>query len=181
MVLAVLCGFVTVSNAQKVTIGTNAVMWADLGAMNLEASLAVSQHLSAHIGGRYNPWYFERGTTDQFQNRKRGAWMGMRYWLWYVNSGWFFQAKAQWQEYNIYLPGMTSVKEEGDCYGGGLAAGYAFMVTPHFNIEVGLGAWAGKKVYNEDLLPERGRRITAGASKFFVLPDELCVTLVFVL
>lgn len=168
------------ASAQKVTLGTNVIQWADLGSINLEGSLAVSQHVSLHMGGRYNPFYFQRGTENQFQNRKRGAWMGTRFWTWYVNSGWFFQAKAQWQEYNYYLPGMTNVKEEGDRFGGGLAAGYALMITDHFNIEFGISVWGGMQIYNEDLLPEMGRRVTAGAKKGFILPDDVSVTLVYV-
>lgn len=176
----ILFGFSHVSNAQDWTVSTNAIMWADFGSLNVDVSRTFAQHFSAHIGGRYNPWYFKRGTQDQFQNRKRGAWVGLRYWPWYANSGWFIQAKAQWQEYNYYLPGLTPVKEEGDRFGGVLGGGWAMMVNKHFNIEFGLGVFAGTTIYNEDLLPEKGRRITQHAQKFFVLPDELSVNFVFV-
>lgn len=180
MLAVAVLGFCSVASAQKVAVGTNVIQWADLGAINLELSIAASTHITVNAGGRYNPWYFERGTDAQMQNRKRGAWLGMRYWPWYCYSGWFIQGKAQWQEYNHYFPNVTDVKEEGDAIGGGIAAGYALMVNPHFNIEFGLGAWAGMKIYNEDALPERGRRLTEHATKFFVLPDDVCVTLVFV-
>ena len=175
-----LFGLSTGLYAQKITLGTNVVQWANLGTINLEGTFAVAQHVSLTLGGRYNPWYFERETENQFQNRKRGAWFGVRYWPWYVNSGWFFAAKGQWQEYNYYLPGQTEVKEEGDRFGGGLIAGHAFMLTKHLNLEVGLGAWCGVSIYNEDLLPEKGRRITSGARKFFFLPDDVSVSLVYV-
>lgn len=176
--LAFCCCFV--SSAQKAALGTNVVQWADLGCINLEGSFAVAQHFTVNVGGRYDPWYFRRGTEDQFQNRKRGAWMGVRYWPWYTYSGWFFQLKGQWQEYNHFFPGVTEVKEEGDCFGAGLAAGYAIMINRHFNIEFGAGVWGGGKIYNEDLLPEMGRRITSRARGAFILPDDVCVTMYYV-
>lgn len=180
IVLAIMFSASSLAHAQKWTLGTNAIQWADLATINLETSYAVAQHFTLNAGGRYNYWYFKRGTDNQFQNRKRGLWFGTRYWPWYTNSGWFIQMKGQWQEYNHFLPNITDVKEEGDGFGVGLGFGFAKMVNEHFNIEFGLGAWGGLAIYNEDLRPENGKRITEGATKTFILPDDLCINFVYV-
>ena len=41
--------------AQRFALGTNGVDWLSLGTINLEASAAVSQKYSVHIGAELNP------------------------------------------------------------------------------------------------------------------------------
>ncbi len=131
-------------NAQKYALSTNVVDWAYLGTMNLEGSMAVARHFSLHLGLRDNPWEFHQTDPDMtIHNQMRAVNLGVRYWPWYVNSGWWLALKGQCKQYSytgIWRPAM----EEGTALGGGLSAGYTLMLSRHLNMELGAGVWAGK-------------------------------------
>lgn len=70
----------TDSWAQRFAVGTNAVDWISLGTVNAEASIAVSQHVSVHVGAELNPWTFRAGDRDtQFEARQNSYWAGARW------------------------------------------------------------------------------------------------------
>ena len=69
--------------------------------------------------------------------------------------------------------------EEGHRYGGGISAGYTMMVNPHFNIEFGLGAWAGLKDYVTYSCPSCGR-VTGTGVKCFIMPSDVIIALCYV-
>ena len=83
--------------AQKWTVQTNFLDWAALGTVNAEVGMSVSQHFSLMAGGRYNPWDFHSQDPEALiQNRQETVYLGVRYWPWYVNSGFWISAKAQY-------------------------------------------------------------------------------------
>lgn len=165
--------------AQRVAISTNAGDWLFYGTINAEASVAVSQHFSINASGRYNPWTYAKGDRDnQSQQRQRSADLGMRYWPWHVYSGWFVGAKAQWQEFN--RTGFNSRHtSEGTGYGAAISGGYSLLLTPHINMEFGLGVWGGYQKYTLYACPTCGRIIDQG-SKWFFLPNEIIASVVYV-
>ena len=74
---------------------------------------------------------------------------------------------------------MSSETEEGDRLGAGLYSGYTYMLSSHFNIEFGLGLWAGIDRYRRYSCPKCG--ITVGdGDRGFILPDDVTVSLVYV-
>lgn len=182
----------SVQNDQRVSLGINVFEIANFGTPNLEIGVRLSQRMSVHAGGRYNNWGY--GPEDAgIQNRKRTAWVGVRYWPWYVNSGWFFQLKGQYNEINSniftqkFLDPFTGAvnrkKVEGDAFGGGLAFGYDVMLGRHINLEFGLGAWCG--VWTN--LSTYSRRVggyrledECYQNKFFVLPDDIMITFKYI-
>jgi hypothetical protein len=99
-------------------------------------------------------------------------------WPWHTSSGWWFAGKARYQEYNY--GGITSrATREGDRVGAGLYAGYTHMLGPHFNLEFGLGAWAGMDWYDIYSCQVCGLTVDSG-NGFFVLPDDIMVAVVYV-
>ncbi|MBO6247693.1 MAG: DUF3575 domain-containing protein, partial [Bacteroidales bacterium] len=96
------------ASAQSWSLGTNVAGWANLGTVNAEAGVALARRASLHAGVRYNPWTFRKGNpgdrfTDpagdserQFENRKRAFSLSVRYWPWYVYSGWWVYGRAQY-------------------------------------------------------------------------------------
>ena len=87
LLVALLCG--VRAEAQKVSISTNILNWADLATINGEFSLAVARHVSLNAMAQYNNWNFgsvEKG--NPFQDHVRGGALGMRYWTWNVFSRW---------------------------------------------------------------------------------------------
>mgnify|MGYP003295596486 CR=1 FL=1 len=167
------------SYAQKLSLSTNLLDYACLGTMNADVSYSVSRRWSVMAGVRYNPFTFnEDDPQEQFQMRQQSYAVGARLWPWHTMSGWWFAGKTRWQEYNV--GGIFSPRtKEGDRFGAGLYAGYAHMLSSHFNIEFGLGVWAGADVYKVYSCQQCGLTIDSG-TKAFVLPDDVMISLVYV-
>ena len=74
---------------------------------------------------------------------------------------------------------MSREAEEGDRFGIGLYAGYTHMISKHFNVELGLGGWGGMALFKRYSCPVCGMTLGAGR-KYFLLPDDLIVSLAYV-
>lgn len=163
--------------AQEFSLTTNLISYVNFGTVNMEAAYGVSQHWSVNAGMRYNPFTFsieEDGTNRSMRNRQQCYSLGVRYWPWHIFSGWWFAGKLQYQEYNAgaFSP-MELNTTEGDRIGGGLTGGYTFMLSPHFNMELGVGLWAGTDDYVTYDCPECGRVVDKGQRFFMMLNDIL--------
>ena len=165
--------------AQTFSISTDLLGYARLGTMNLDASYAVSRRWSVVAGVRYNPFTFREGDAQrQFQSRQQSYSVGMRMWPWHTWSGWWFAGKFRYQEYNE--GGILSRKtEEGDRFGAGLYAGYTHMLSAHFNLEFGMGLWAGLAAYRQYSCPVCGLTLSSG-NKFFFRPDDFVISIAYV-
>lgn len=156
--------------AQEVSLSTNLADYAALGTMNMEATYGFARHWSVNAGVKYNPFSFGEG-EKAMQLRQRAVSAGARFWPWHIYSGWWMGAKLQYQEFNE--GGIVSPEtSEGDRYGGGLAAGYSRMLGKHFNLDLGLGMWAGYSVYTTYACQVCGHKVDSG-SRFFVLPNDV--------
>lgn len=178
-ILLILLLISTAVHAQKYSVSTDALDYAALGTLNIDGSYAFSRHFSLVAGLRYNPFTYNRGDPEtQFQLRQFSVAAGVRYWPWHIWSGWWFASKLRYQEYNT--GGVLSPEtSEGDRYGAGLYSGYTYMISPHFNIEFGLGLWAGVDYYKVYSCPMCGLTTDSGR-KAFLLPDDFMVSLVYV-
>lgn len=177
-VLVFLLVSTTVVFSQEWAVSTNLVGYLNLGTLNVEASYAPLRHMSIHASAKYNPFTFHSPNGTQFQERQQSYAVGLRWWPWHIQSGWWVAAKLQYQEYNI--GGITSSRtEEGDRAGLGLTAGYTYMLHQHINLEFGIGGWAGYKWYTAYSCPKCGMTTDEGG-KPFVLPNDLIVSIVYV-
>lgn len=168
------------SFAQKVSISTNLIDWADLVTYNGEFGIAVSRHISIAGGVRWNDRQIDKSSHIVLQNKQKTFSLGAKYWPWYVNSGAWVYAKGQYQEYS--RSGIWRLAlEQGKVAGLALGGGYSLMLTKHINIEFGAGLFAG---YNMDYklfncpvcmdLREEGK-------KFYFGPDDLFISIAFIL
>lgn len=166
-------------NAQQWSVGVNALDAANVGTISAEASVAASRHITVGASAKVNPWTFNKGDGATLkQHRHQTYAVGMRWWPWNVYSGWWMGGKAQFQEYN--WGGFRSREtEEGNAYGAGLSFGYTWMLHEHINLEAGAGVWGGYKTYTVYSCPKCGRTVDEG-SKWFVMPNEAILSLVFV-
>ena len=166
-------------HAQKASLSVNLLDCAALGTLNADVSYAVSRRLSVTAGVKYNPFTFRSGDREhQFQMRQRSCALGVRLWPWHTLSGWWFASRLRCQEYNF--GGIFSREaQEGDRVGAGVYAGYTHMLSRHFNIEFGMGLWAGADFYRRYSCGVCGTLVGAG-TKAFVLPDDLAVSIVYV-
>ena len=165
--------------AQNVAISTNAVDWLNFGTANIGVGVDVSRHFSVEAGARYNPWSFIRKSSGlAVMNRQTTAFVGVRFWPWYIFSGWWIAGKAKYEEYN--RGGIFSRRtEEGDGFGVGFSAGYSYMLLPSLNLDFGIGFWTGVRKYTVYDCPSCGVTVESG-TKGFILPNELLVSLVYV-
>lgn len=178
------------ADAQRWSVSTNLVEWANLGTANIEAGAAVHRHLTLHAGVRYNPWTFRPGdpddrlsdpegdTEDQFENRKRAVSLSLRYWPWHVYSGWWGYVRGQAMEYN--RGGVFHHEaREGDAYGLGVGAGYTRMLHKHWNIELGAGIWGGWRDETVYRCTNCGT-VNSRSKGAFILPDDVFVSLIYI-
>lgn len=169
----------SVIQAQDVALSTNIADYANLGTINAEAALTLARHWSVNAGFRYNPFSFKGGKGDAgLQSKQRTLSLGARYWPWHIYSGWWIAGKMQYQEYN--RGGIVSMEtKEGDRYGAGLSAGYTYMLSEHFNLEVGLGGWTGIDRYKTYSCPSCGRLLDEG-NKYFVLLNDVLLSFSYI-
>ena len=166
--------------AQQVSLATNAAEYLNLGALNGEVAVSLGRHLTLAAGAAYNPWNFGSEENGYLQNRQRNFSLGMRYWPWHAYSGWWVALKGQYREYNRGGFFGKQISEEGDAWGSGLSVGYALMLSRHFNLDFGLGAWAGTTAYTTYACPRCGRILESG-NKAFLQPDEVRAAIVYIL
>ena len=177
--IVLLCFAAFHSAAQQMSVSTNLIDYACLGTLNAEASFSVSQHWSVTAGVKYNPFTYRKDDPQrQFQYRQQSYAIGARFWPWHSFSGWWLAAKAKYQEYN-YGGIISPEAEEGDRAGVGLYAGYTHMISRHFNIEFGLGAWSGMGWYRRYSCPSCGLTVDDGR-KWFLLPDDVMISFAYV-
>lgn len=166
--------FITIgmaAHAQRWSVSTNMIDYAALGTANAEISVGVDRHVSLDLEGRFNPWTFNEGEGEQFQNRNIGGLFGVRYWPWHVFAGWWYRGSAQYERYN--RGGLIfDTAEEGEAYGVGFSFGYSLLLTGWLNVDFGIGLWGGQKNYVVYACPQCGRIVEDG-QKWFVAPDDL--------
>lgn len=167
------------ARAQKVSIGTNFVDWAFFGTANIKGELALDQHVSVEAGAKYNPWTFRKDTTTPIKNQQVSAWVGARYWLWYVNTGWWMSAKLKFTDY-AQTGLIWQSLDEGKSLGAGLALGYSYMLGKHFNIDFGLGFWGGKTFDYVSYHCPQCMKVEESGSKLFLRPDNIELSLKYV-
>lgn len=178
-IMILLSGHFCDVQAQKVSLSTNLIDWANFGTANIEAGLSMSQHFSLMAGAQYNPWEFKTPKGYDMYNKQTTAYAGVRYWPWYVYSGWWIGAKAQYSHSGrtgIWRPAL----EEKRSVGGGLSFGYTVMLHEHINLEFGAGLWGGRHLdYTLYECPECMKVRDTGA-RYFIAPDDVSVSIMFV-
>lgn len=167
------------AEAQRFSISANLLDYAALGTLNADVSYSLTRRWSLTAGARYNPFTFRKGDPErQFQYKQQSYSAGVRMWPWHAGAGWWFAGKMRYQEYNI--GGIISPEtREGDRLGVGVYAGYTYMLGPHFNLEMGLGVWAGSDRYRLYSCPICGVTLESG-NEVFLLPDDIMLSLVYV-
>lgn len=167
------------AHAQRFSVSTNLLGYACLGTLNAEGAVSLSQKWSVVAGVRYNPFSFRKETPQkQFQLRQQSYCIGARLWPWHTWSGWWFSGKLRYQEYN-FGGIVSSVTEEGDRFGAGVYTGYTHMLSPHLNIEFGIGMWGGADMYRRYSCQVCGETVGVG-KRYFLFPDDIMISLVYV-
>lgn len=137
-----LAAFPVAASAQKVSVGTDAMQWANFCTLNAEFSVRVSQHFSMNFGGRYNPWNFHTRSGFLMHNQQTTGYLGLRYWPGQAFSRWWVGFKVQYSDYSRTGVWRHAL-EQGLRMGGGLSFGYTLKIHEHINLDFGAGVWGG--------------------------------------
>jgi hypothetical protein len=167
------------ADAQMTSISTDLVKWGYLGTANIDAGFSVAQHFSISTGIRCNPWEFKTPSGDQMNDRQMTAYVGARYWPWYVFSGWWVEGKLQYSDFSrtgVWRPAL----EKGMSVGAGLSFGYTLMLHEHLNLEFGAGLWGGRHLKYGLYECPVCMRVREEGPRNFIRPDNLSVSLMYI-
>lgn len=167
------------ADAQKVSLSTNVVTWANLGTANLEANVSLHKNVTLFGGMKYNPWDLRTKSQVTINNQQITGYVGAKYWPWHVYSGWWLGAKAQFQDFD--QAGLLSENlVSGQALGAGLSAGYSIMIGSHVNLDLGVGAWGGRVLKYTAYKDLGGYEIDKVGARNFIFLDNVIVAFAYI-
>lgn len=168
------------SRKTQVALSTDLVDWANLGTVNLEAGVSLHQHFSVHAGAKYNPWNFKTHNLGlALYNKQTTAYAGFRYWPWYVLSGWWVGAQAQYTDY-AETGVWRHALDAGKAIGGGVSFGYTLMLHENLNLEFGAGVWAGRRFEHTLYCCPDCMKVRESGPGNFVALNDISISLMYV-
>ncbi len=173
--------------AQKVAIKTN-LLYDATTTFNLGAEFGLSPQWTLDMSGNYNPWTFSH-------NKKWKHWQVQpeaRYWFCNKMMGHFIGLHALGGQYNLgnidadfMLMGtdFSKLKDhrfEGWMVGAGIAYGYAWTLSKHWNLEAEIGLGYVFSKYDKYNCEKCGEKIESDQSHHYVGPTKAALNLVYV-
>lgn len=174
-------------SAQEIGIKTNLVSDALLNA-NIGAEMRLSPKWSIDITGDFNFW-------DLSHDRKWKHWTVMpeaRYWLCDAMGGHFFGAHLLGGEFNVGnldLPfsflgtdfrQLRDNRFQGWRAGVGIAYGYSWLLSKHWNLEAEIGIGYVYARYDRFECADCGRKVESDRSHHYFGPTKAAINLVYV-
>lgn len=174
------------SRAQNVAVKTN-LLYDATATVNLGAEIGLSPRWTLDLSGNYNGWTFSR-------NRKWKHWLVQpeaRYWLCDRMMGHFFSFHLVGGQYNVGnlangikflgtdLSPLGNYRYQGWFVGAGVAYGYTWALSRHWNIEAEIGVGYAYSKYDKFECAECGEKIGNG-DHHYVGPTKAAINLVYV-
>lgn len=174
-------------SAQEIGIKTNLVSDALLNA-NIGAEMRLSPKWSIDLTGDFNFW-------DLSHDRKWKHWTVMpeaRYWLCDAMGGHFFGAHLLGGEFNVGnldLPfsflgtdfrQLRDNRFQGWRAGVGIAYGYSWLLSKHWNLEAEIGIGYVYARYDRFECADCGRKVESDRSHHYFGPTKAAINLVYV-
>ncbi|SHG41513.1 DUF3575 domain-containing protein [Dysgonomonas macrotermitis] len=156
--------------AQSYSLGANIPAWGT-ATINAEISMALDRKWSLHLPVYYNPFVFKDNKKLQNFTLMPGA----RYWLLesYVNG--FIGVNAIGSKYHI---SWKDSRYEGVAFGMGVSMGYAWLLSPRWNLEIEGGAGLVRADYTEYECQECGRQ-KREHSRWVAVPNRLALSFIY--
>lgn len=173
--------------AQQVAVKTN-LAYDVTTTFNVGVELALSPKWTLDVSGNYNPWTFS-------DNKKWKHWLVQpeaRYWFCNKMMGSFIGFHALGGQYNVggvdfdvnFLgTDFSQVKNhryEGWAIGAGIAYGYAWALSRHWNLEAEIGFGYAYTRYDKYECKKCGEKLDDNASHHYVGPTKAAINLVYV-
>ena len=173
--------------AQKVAVKTN-LLYDATTTINLGAEFGLAPKWTLDVSGNYNPWTFSN-------NKKWKHWLVQpeaRYWFCNKMMGHFVGIHALGGQYNIgninadfkFLgTDFSELKDhryEGWMVGAGVAYGYAWALSKHWNLEAEIGLGYVYSRYDKYKCEKCGEKVESDKDHHYVGPTKAAVNLVYV-
>lgn len=180
-------GLTYTAMAQKAALKTN-LLYDATTTFNLGVEFSLSPKWTLDLSGNYNPWTFSN-------NKKWKHWQVQpeaRYWFCNKMMGHFLGIHALGGQYNLgnidadfMLLGTDFAKLknhrfEGWMVGGGIAYGYAWTLSKHWNLEAELGLGYVFSKYDQYECEKCGEKVESDKSHHYVGPTKAAINLVYV-
>ncbi len=160
----------SVCNAQFYSVNTNIPALATT-TLNMEVSMTLNRKWSLHLPVYYNPFVF----SDNKKIQNFTVMPGVRYWMLESYVRGFVGINAIGSKYHF---NWKDYRYEGLAFGAGISAGYAYLLSPRWNLEVegGIGlVWAD---YTKYRCEECGRKV-GDENGWYAVPNKVAVSLVY--
>lgn len=170
------------TQAQEVALKTN-LLYDATTTPNLGVEVGLGRKMTGQVFYGLNPWTFNRGNNTT--EKKVKHWLVMpevRWWTCSKMNGFFFGIHGmggQFNAANVNLPlpgtffsgdnlqkGVKDNRYEGSFVGGGITAGYQWIISRHWNIEAELGAGYDHVWYKKYPCEECGTLIEKSSTNY---------------
>ena len=176
-------GIAATPRAQDVALKTNFLYWASATPnLGIEASIADKPSLQLFYG--WNPWKYS-------ETKSTRHWLLMpeyRYWFCQAFNGWFVGAHLMGGEFNVsgidvplgVWDGLKDHRYEGWFLGGGITAGYQWVLSKHWNFEASIGVGYDYIKYKTFKCGNCGEKLNS-SHKHYVGPTKAALSLIYTL
>ena len=161
--------------------------------LSLEFSMRRKWTLGTQVGMNFF-FYTQDATSSRYKTKKASHWLvqpELRYWTCDVFNGWFFGLHAHGGQMNIGGIDVPFVLQKGDgkmkehryeryFWGGGLSAGYQWVVSNRFNIEASLGIGYVHTRYDKYKCTTCGKKEGKGDADY-IGPTRAAISIIYML
>jgi hypothetical protein len=137
----------------------------------MEVSMALNRNVSLHLPVYYNPFVFK----DNKKIQQFTIFPGLRYWLLESYVDGFAGINAIASSYHIT---WKDYRYEGDAYGFGISAGYAWLLSPRWNLELEGGIGLVKANYTKSECYKCGKKISE-ENEWKAIPNKVALSLIY--
>lgn len=166
------------------------LLWWGVGAPNLGAEFPIGERWSLGLDAGFKSWdrFFSNDPSTSPKRWRHFAIVpDVRWYPREVGSGFFLDVNLLYLHYNvgnIKMPfgmykSLRTDYRQGDLFGGGLSAGYAWNLGPRWRIEAEAGAAVGPYSHDKYYVDQKCRNCIIGPEKGVGVVPKLGVTLVY--
>lgn len=187
VVLLAGCSFICPTMAQKVAVKTN-LLYDATSTINLGAEFGLAPKWTLDVSANYNPWTFSK-------NKKWQHWLVQpeaRYWFCNKMMGHFVGFHLIGGSYNVgninadfkflgtNFSKLKDYRYEGWFVGAGIAYGYTWALSKHWNFEAEIGVGYTYSQSDQFECAECGEKLDDNKPHNYVGPTKAALNLVYV-
>lgn len=172
-VTALLLAEAMTAGAQTLGVKSSLTMLATL-TPNAELTYRISDRVTLHLPVLYNPWVLRENSRLQQLTVQPGA----RYWTRHANVGYFASGAVLLSRFHMGGFLDHKYRYDGNCYGLGIGAGHAWMLSRRLNIEAEAMAGIVYAAYDKCGW-EKNSRLYARERGMRIIPAKIDISLVY--